>query len=226
MRSWRAVFLFWAFILVMFGTLTLCAHAEDAQPRDNFNDLFDLMDGTKADKINDFCAKPLDPAVQPTPEEIIAAAQYVGLKSLPAAIWAIPQDCMGYEIDITLMMQINRYPYLGLTYMHFDFVLLWDGWRRTEDQTILVHELRHQWQSEHGLAGSECDSTDFGSAWAAEHGNVDGFIREMLYGLPHCVGGDEYDPDDYAVDTFNPNTMKLFGFDDTDWNVQFWKDTQ
>ncbi len=144
------------------------------------------------------CEPKLIPSEQPTYAEMVIAADFVGVKTFPAAVATLQLECLD-----------ERGTAAGMYYTDYSILLLMDGWREEGGLTILVHEMYHHKQATEGLRMSECDAGAAGARWAAEHGEYDRWSAETLYSLRHCLGGQEYRF--MYVDLGNG-----FGFDEVD----------
>ena len=127
------------------------------------------------------CEPGLDPREQPTAEEMAIAANFVDVKTYPATYIAMQLECLD-----------ERGRAAGLYYTDYSILMLMDGWRNEGGLTVLVHEMYHHKQATEGLRMSECDAADAGARYAYQYGEWDRWPSEVVYGLRHCVGGQEY----------------------------------
>lgn len=127
---------------------------------------------------------PVDPSEYPTAVEIMTAQKFVGVDTAPT-IAVVPRDCMtedGHTAE-------------GLYYPGYSLMILADGWRERNDGiVILVHEMFHYKEdlTNEYRQISECRAYDAGARFAAKTGAWDRWSAEALFGLMHCVGGQDY----------------------------------
>lgn len=135
------------------------------------------------------CTGRPDTSKMPTPEEIQIAANFVGLKRLPDRIGVSELGCIDRSGNT-----------VGLYYIGYRLVLILDAFREDEGGlTVLVHELRHQYQDDNGIPLTECDAADYSAQWAYLYEQTV-WAGNALYSLRNCVGGQNYDRiDDYVL---------------------------